>query len=287
MSAQWKALSKVDIKRFLYIFSNQRNIKRLRTLGQTVGYSVKGFCIGMTGGSLVGYPAAVSGKSMQPIFNYPTRREPTFWEFSCLPVPEEPFSDNMWEVEEEVEEWDDEEEVLEGVPFLLKPLVRLLLEFTKSLWTQDWVWVSTFAARNYKFVPGDIVVYVSPKDPTDCLIKRVIGLEGDIISSDRYKVPHLLIPEGRLWLEGDNWGNSVDSNKYGPVSKGLVFGVATAVIWPPSRWELLERGTLPKHCRPERVVSINRVGIRGREESGEGEGLVFYWRVLKNFLRVS
>ena len=51
---------------------------------------------------------------------------------------------------------------------------------------QDWVWVSTFAARNYKFVPGDIVVYVSPKDPTDCLIKRVIGLEGDIISSDRY-----------------------------------------------------------------------------------------------------
>ena len=25
------------------------------------------------------------------------------------------------------------------------------------------------------------------------------------------------------------------SNKYGPVSKGLVFGVATAVIWPPLR----------------------------------------------------
>ena len=46
--------------------------------------------------------------------------------------------------------------------------------------------MNTFAARNYKFGPGDIVVYVSPKDPTDCLIKRVIGLEGDIISSDRY-----------------------------------------------------------------------------------------------------
>ena len=26
----------------------------------------------------------------------------------------------------------------------------------------------------------------------------------------RYKVPHLLVPEGHLWLEGDNWGNSVD-----------------------------------------------------------------------------
>ena len=28
------------------------------------------------------------------------------------------------------------------------------------------------------------------------------------------------------------------SNKYGPVSKGLVFGVATAVIWPPTRWSI-------------------------------------------------
>ena len=134
MSAQWKAFSKMDIKRFLYF--KQRNIKRLRTLGQTVTYSVKGFCIGMTGGSLVGYPAAVSGKSMQPVFNYPTKREPTLWEFSCLPVPDEPFSDNMWEMEEEVEEWDDEEELLEGVPFPLKPFVQLLLELVKSLWTQ-------------------------------------------------------------------------------------------------------------------------------------------------------
>jgi len=154
-----------------------------------------------------------------------------------------------------------------------------------ALWTQDWVWVNTFAARNYKFTPGDIVVYVSPKDSTDCLIKRVIGVEGDIISSDRYKVPHLLVPDGHLWLEGDNWGNSVDSNKYGPVSKGLVFGIATAVIWPPSRWQLLSRGKIPEHCRPERVVHINKVIKRGRES--EGEGLAFYWRVLKNFLKLS
>ena len=70
------------------------------------------------------------------------------------------------------------------------------------------------------------------------------------------------------------------------------------------RWQLLERGNLPNHCRsavfniimkktkqltfiwrPERVVSINRVSRRGRES--DGEGLAFYWRVLKNFLRVS
>ena len=33
------------------------------------------------------------------------------------------------------------------------------------------------------------------------------------------------------------------SNKYGPVSKGLVFGVATAVIWPPARW------STNNHCK--------------------------------------
>ena len=103
MSAQWKAFSKLDRKKFVNIFSQQRNLKRLRSLGQTLGYSLKGLCIGVTGGSLVGYPAAVSGKSMQPVFNYPTRSEPTLWQFSCVPVPDEPFSDNMWEEEEREE----------------------------------------------------------------------------------------------------------------------------------------------------------------------------------------
>ena len=62
---------------------------------------------------------------------------------------------------------------------------QCLMWSTVCVLSQDWVWVNTFAARNYKFTPGDIVVYVSPKDSTDCLIKRVIGVEGDIISSDR------------------------------------------------------------------------------------------------------
>ena len=68
---------------------------------------------------------------------------------------------------------------------LLCNALQCLKWSTVCLLSQDWVWVNTFAARNYKFTPGDIVVYVSPKDSTDCLIKRVIGVEGDIISSDR------------------------------------------------------------------------------------------------------
>ena len=50
---------------------------------------------------------------------------------------------------------------------------------------QDWVWVSTWRAANFTFSQGEVVVYVSPKDPYDYLIKRVVALEGDIVSSDR------------------------------------------------------------------------------------------------------
>ena len=77
-----------------------------------VGYAVTGFCVGITWGSLIGYPAAVSGKSMQPIFNYPTRPA-TGWQFSCLPTPNEPFSENNF-CEEQHEDWD-EGDVGEGL----------------------------------------------------------------------------------------------------------------------------------------------------------------------------
>ena len=50
---------------------------------------------------------------------------------------------------------------------------------------QDWVWVSTWRASSFTFSQGEVVVYVSPKDPYDYLIKRVVALEGDIVSSDR------------------------------------------------------------------------------------------------------
>ena len=48
------------------------------------------------------------------------------------------------------------------------------------------------------------------QDPQDYLIKRVIAVEGDIISPGRSEAfTHLLVPEGHVWVEGDNWDNSV------------------------------------------------------------------------------
>jgi inner membrane protease subunit 2 len=163
---------------------------------------------------MVGYPACVNGKSMQPMFN-----------FSQETSNSHRYNFSSWR----------------------NSAFRLDL---------DWVFVNCWAARNFEFKRGDIVVFVSPKDPYDYVIKRLIAQEGDILSSYRYERSDLLIPEGHCWVEGDNWDNSVDSNRYGPIPKGLVFGVATHVIWPPHKWQKITP-SIPSYLLPERVKENN------------------------------
>ncbi|CAB4012187.1 mitochondrial inner membrane protease subunit 2 [Paramuricea clavata] len=93
--------------------------------------------------------------------------------------------------------------------------------------TKDFVLINRWKAKQYdKIERGDIVSIVSPKDPTTLFIKRIIALEGDQI-------------RGHCWIEGDNRKHSLDSNSFGYVPLGLVNGVATRIIWPPSRWAKL------------------------------------------------
>lgn len=103
----------------------------------------------------------------------------------------------------------------------------------------DWVFVNCWAVRNYALTRGDIVVFVSPRDPNDYVIKRVLALEDDVVESTKYSGKTVVVPKGHCWVEGDNSKNSVDSNKYGPISTGLVFGKATHIIFPPEKWQNL------------------------------------------------
>ena len=59
----------------------------------------------------------------------------------------------------------------------------------------------------------------TPRDPHEINIKRVIGLEGDVVSTLGYKNRTVRIPAGYCWVEGDNHLASDDSNRIGPVSK--------------------------------------------------------------------
>eukprot|EP00794_Sanderia_malayensis_P006117 gene6117-6821_t len=106
----------------------------------------------------------------------------------------------------------------------------------------DVVFLNRWTIRNVKKIErGDIVSLISPSEPDVKLIKRVVGLEGDVVRTIGYKKPYVFVPKGHCWLEGDHRGRSFDSNSFGPVSLGLINGLATHVLWPPKRWQKLDR----------------------------------------------
>ncbi|XP_061578209.1 mitochondrial inner membrane protease subunit 2 [Cololabis saira] len=113
----------------------------------------------------------------------------------------------------------------------------------------DVVLLNRWSVRNFQVQRGDIVSIVSPRNPKQKIIKRVIGLEGDFIRTMGYKNRYVRIPDGHFWIEGDHHGRSLDSNSFGPVSMGLLHGRASHIIWPPHRWQQI-RPSLPQNRGP-------------------------------------
>ncbi|XP_026723848.1 mitochondrial inner membrane protease subunit 2 isoform X3 [Athene cunicularia] len=126
----------------------------------------------------------------------------------------------------------------------------------------DVVLLNQWSIRNYDVQRGDIVSLVSPRNPEQKIIKRVIALEGDIIKTIGYKKKYVKVPHGHIWVEGDHHGHSFDSNAFGPqagaqeagkehvkVSLGLLHARATHILWPPQRWQKLQP-MLPPERKP-------------------------------------
>ncbi|KAL6862812.1 hypothetical protein ACO1O0_003050 [Amphichorda felina] len=95
---------------------------------------------------------------------------------------------------------------------------------------------------------GMVVTLRSPNHPEVVAVKRVVALEGDIIrTKPPYLEPTVWVPYGHVWVEGDGPpGSSLDSNTYGPVSKRLITGKVTHIIYPfnklgPINWRDHER----------------------------------------------
>jgi len=132
-----------------------------------------------------------------------------------------------------------------------------------TLYEGDFVIVNKLAYNLGEPGRGDVIVFRYPPDPErEPYIKRVIGLPGDRISVHDKRVfvnnepmlePYIsapplyegtwIVPEGSLFVLGDNRNSSSDSHSWGMVPLENVIGKAEVVYWPPEEWKLLNQVT--------------------------------------------
>jgi signal peptidase I len=100
--------------------------------------------------------------------------------------------------------------------------------------------------------PGDVVVFEFPQDPKRDFIKRVIAVPGQSVEVREGKVfvdgviqdepylsepPHytygpVTVPDGHLFVLGDNRNNSYDSHSWGMLPEKHLIGRAEFRYWP-------------------------------------------------------
>jgi len=149
---------------------------------------------------------------------------------------------------------------------------------------------------------GDIVCFWAPHKADSLVVKRIVGLEGDTVLLDKRRMPRgegpaaekarrdwevmgswdwesgevtrglgkralgetraVRVPYGHVWVEGDHWRKTRDSNEYGPVSKSLITGRAMALVWPPERlgsrpWEKAPSATKVREGKALRPLDLD------------------------------
>ena len=124
----------------------------------------------------------------------------------------------------------------------------------------QFILVNKLAYRLGDYHRGDVVVFHYPHNPQEDYIKRIIGLPGDNIRIENGKVyindqqleepyiasppaytNHWQVPEGQLFVLGDNRNQSSDSHSWGFVPFNLVVGRALVVYWPLAELKLLNQ----------------------------------------------
>lgn len=157
--------------------------------------------------------------------------------------------------------------------FLLQAFYIPSLSMYPTLHEGDRVLVNKLSYRLHDVNRGDIVVFERPASETSSnipdLIKRVVGLPGESIVIDGGSVyvdnrkldesylptgtvtsaqsaPYkctvqapCVVPQGSVWVMGDNRPDSKDSRYFGPIPESTIVGRAFVRVWPFGRFGLL------------------------------------------------
>ncbi len=122
----------------------------------------------------------------------------------------------------------------------------------------DYLLIKTFAYASSSPQRGDIIAFRFPPNPKQTYLKRVVGIGGDSITIKNHQVilngdpltedftehtyrraprpeQRWQVPQGYLFVLGDNRDNSADSRLWGFVSESAVVGKVQSVIYSESK----------------------------------------------------
>lgn len=157
--------------------------------------------------------------------------------------------------------------------FLIHPFIVKGVSMEETFLNNDYLIVNRLNYRLHKPQRGDIIVFKSPLNLKDHLIKRVIAVPGEtveiregyvFVKNGEYPQGRLLdesqyldsdvvtypdgtfkIEDGYYFLMGDNRKQSMDSRIFGPVHESLIVGQAWVRGWPFNRAKVFDHILYP------------------------------------------
>lgn len=142
-------------------------------------------------------------------------------------------------------------------PFILEAFRIPSESMVPTLEIGDRLFVNKFIYRFTDPGRGDVIVFKSVEGGEEDLIKRVVGVPGDTVEvrdgtlyvngqpqpdtqvnrefPDRSYYGPKTVPEGQVFVMGDNRANSRDSRFFGPVPYENIEGEAFLLFWPLDR----------------------------------------------------